>query len=157
MGHARRVMLLLVTVAGIVPFTAPPAGGHGTWTLTVNPPVIEEGLLLGSVNSRARFEIDPNHYRLAMRVQLQATNPRTGEWEVVDTTTDSNIQTCCIQVNAGTACLMPGGGVRLATFYRTRLVYVRVFTQSGALHTERENIYRPPGMDIDYASFCSPI
>jgi hypothetical protein len=52
---------------------------------------------------------------------------------------------------------MPGGGVRLATFYRTRLVYARVFTQSGTLHTERENVYRPPGIDLNYASFCSPI
>lgn len=119
-------------------------------------PQIWHGPIWGGIGANAYFEIEPNHYRLEGKLELQASIGG-GPWEVIDTDVRSKTQTGFIRLEVGKTCFMPTGGVRLATFYRTRLAYLRVRTQSGSIHTQYSDLYRPYLRDVEYSSFCSPL
>jgi hypothetical protein len=155
MRRAGFLLLLAVFALLLATTSTGPAKAHGSWQLTVGYPDIWQGPIWGGVDSYAYFQIDPNHYRLVGKLELQASEG--GSWRVVDTDTNEKIQTGNMLLEVGTSCFRGGGGVRLATYYRTRLVYLRVYTQAGALHTQYTNVYRPAGFNLNYAAFCSPI
>jgi hypothetical protein len=150
----RRFFLSLLATVFLALLASGPASAHGTWQLYVGYPQIWNGPIWGGVDAQAGFDIDPNHYRIQGKLELQSSNG--GSWRVEDTDVGDKIQTGYLNLAVGTTCLMPMRSA-IFTYYRTRLVYLRVITQTGRVHTEYRNVYRPAGFSLKYASFCAPI
>lgn len=147
-GVASIVSIALVMVVSSLSL---PASAHETSSISVQYP--QFGTF--SVNALSKMTVNPNHYYLEIYAELQATNA-DGNWRVVDDSYNNKTQTCCVQVNVGTSCTPPTGGVAVATYYRTHLVFAVAYNSNlVAQHTYRD-IYRPTGKNLNYARFCNP-
>lgn len=134
--------------------STPPAVAHGTWTLTVGYPQIWSGPLFGGIDGDVSFTMSEHHYRIVGKVELQASTG--GNWKVIDSIVNEKFQTDNWHAHVGDLCTMPARGVALLNYYRVRLVYLRVWTQTRNLHTEYTNVYRPASYNLNYSSFCAP-
>jgi hypothetical protein len=146
------VPLLVLTVFTATPMTA--ASAHGTWNLFVSYPAIWQGPLYGGIDAYADFDMSENHYRITGRLELQLSEGWGQGWTTVETDVREKFQTNNIRLEVGQACQTHRYGA--FAFYRTRLVYLRVYTQSGSLHTSYSNIYRPSSHDGNYMEDCWP-
>ncbi|HET7869131.1 MAG TPA: hypothetical protein VFM85_02290 [Actinomycetota bacterium] len=155
MRFVRCVLLMSFAASLFVSLLSTPAAvAHGTWDLTVGYPQIWNGPIFGGIDGDVDFHMSENHYRIVGKVELQASTG--GKWKVIDSIVNEKIQTDNWHAHVGDLCTMPTRGVALLNYYRVRLVYLRVWTQTRNLHTEYTNVYRPASYNLNYSSFCSP-
>jgi hypothetical protein len=152
MRTAVRFVLPVLVASVFTAMPTSPASAHGYWNLTVSYPEIWQGPLWGGIDSYAYFEMSENHYRMKGKLELQYSGG--GEWRVAETDIREKFQTNHIRLEVGQACNTTRYGNFI--YYRTRLVYLYVWTQSGWLHTSYHNVYRPAGYNLNYAEDCAP-
>lgn len=129
-----RVLGSVLSAILLMVLAATPAYAHGTSSRTVSEPDFGT-----EISGTARMDVDPNHYRLTIKVELQERPAGTSTWSTVATATNEKIESGFIKATATadtTFC-----GTRFSEDFRTRLVFARAFNQNGDLVHSYNNVY----------------